>query len=265
MAGWFDRNTHVRTHRSGQTKCRTRGHVDLASNDEVLLHDRCLNCLLGVTVDLEAIALQQRAVAPTLGVIAGLSATALQTMSTATALGIKAGLSATAAFPAMSPASTAYATVGSSTYAIPYWCKYIDVILLSAGGGGTVTWVTLERGIDTPWSTSTITITVGDGSSAGGSFGGTGDAGARTVATVNGNTIEGIGGKAGPGTQAGQPVASGNTNSNKDLLLNGVTYFGGAVANVATPNPPGGGGRGGNSFSAGNKGARGQAWSRAYQ
>ena len=39
-------------------------------------------------------------------------------------------------FPAMPPATWPQQSAGSYTYDIPYWCTYIDVFLLGAGGGG---------------------------------------------------------------------------------------------------------------------------------
>jgi hypothetical protein len=45
-------------------------------------------------------------------------------------------LTVAAAFPANPLATTEFSTTGPNTYDIPYWCTYIDLILLGGGGGG---------------------------------------------------------------------------------------------------------------------------------
>ncbi|MFF0706971.1 glycine-rich domain-containing protein [Gordonia sputi] len=194
------------------------------------------------------------------------------------------GDSATATFSAVS-ATTATITA-TGTYTIPVWCRYIDVVLLGAGGGGNGgdtgtgqagnggtggawTTITLQRGVDIPWTATAITITIGAGGSGGakgsGNNGGTGGATTATVAGVGSSSA--AGGAGGNGTGGGQTGASpGNT------TYLGTTYTGGAAAsgNGTAGNAPGGGAAGGNGGifgggSAGGTGARGQAWITARQ
>ena len=85
------------------------------------------------------------------------------------------------AFPTTPPATWAEQSGGSYTYDIPYWCTYIDLFLLGAGGGGAYgfpgnggqagSWnaVTLYRGsgatpsglVKIPATTPSIDIAVG--------------------------------------------------------------------------------------------------------
>ena len=200
--------------------------------------------------------------------------------------------SAAGLFTAHAPAPTAITTIGAYTYPIPVWCRYIDVVLLGGGGGGEGggwglpggggygglwAWVTLERGVDIAWAVKQITGSVPDGGNGGGSgpIPGGGSAGGNATATPTGGstvTANGGAGRSGAGgsNQAGFLTSNGNTNGGRDLLLNGVTYTAGALVtsgNGGAGNPPGGPGRGANSFSGSpaGKGARGQVWFRAYQ
>lgn len=193
---------------------------------------------------------------------------------------------ATAGFSAWAAVVTPF--TASGTYAIPVACRYIDIIVLSGGGGGggaqfaftpaqggdagVFAWITLERGVHIPWAATAITINVGGGGSAGTGAGSGGNGGASS-AVVNGATVvtaAGGTGRGGTGTQNGDPVSTGNTNSGRSLLYNSVggattQYDGGAESTGSTANVPGSGGRGGSAFSNGNAGARGQVWCRAYQ
>jgi len=183
-------------------------------------------------------------------------------------------LSVTAAFPANPPASTEYPLAGNYTYDIPYWCIYIDLILLGGGGGGANaiggvipgaggqagfwTTTTVQRGPDIPFTTTSIAITVGPGGAGAVN-------GAPTTATATGMAPQtAIGGTQGAGTNGTTGDSPGNQ------IYNGVTYTGGAAQNTpgAPGNTPGGGGGGANPLAgAPNPGAggHGAAWVVARQ
>ncbi|OHU71398.1 hypothetical protein BKG86_17245 [Mycobacteroides chelonae] len=181
-------------------------------------------------------------------------------------------------FPTTAAVRTEFTATGAYTYTIPWWSRFIDRITLGAGGGGggaqssftpaqggdagVFAWGTLERGVDIPWSLVSITGSVGAPGTAG-TGGNSGGNGGATTSTANGNTLTGSGGigRGGVGTQNGDAVTSGNTNSGKDLTLSGQLYVGGAINSGV----PGGGGRGANAFSSGTAGARGQAYYYARQ
>ncbi|AXH46776.1 hypothetical protein SEA_ACOLYTE_32 [Mycobacterium phage Acolyte] len=184
-------------------------------------------------------------------------------------------------WPAFIPVPTQITTAGAYTYNIPSGCSFIDVILLSAGGGGmgmgfATAWgeggypgnwlaFTLRRGIDIPMGTLAITGTVGAGGAAGagGLGGGPGGNGGNTTAVATGMTtrtaIGGLGGTA-------RNLAFGGRAAG-DQVWNNRTYTGGGLQ--AGPSgaglPPGGGGAGATvSVIAGGAGAIGSAWFYAY-
>ncbi|WP_094359901.1 glycine-rich domain-containing protein [Mycobacterium marinum] len=168
---------------------------------------------------------------------------------------------------------TVIAPAGAYSYQMPSWATHVDVILLAGGGGGGGGaainlgglgghWqtATLERGVDIPWSTTTITGVIGSGGSAG-SGGGVGGNGGVTTATATGMTpLSATGGVAsGSQTIVGQGSYPQTTN------FNGRTYRGGGQTGIGTAGvAPGGGGSGGYPFLPGQWGARGQAWFYAY-
>lgn len=194
------------------------------------------------------------------------------------------GDSATATFSAVS-ATTATITA-TGTYTIPVWCRYIDVVLLGAGGGGAGgnSWgadgkggsagqwvaITLERGVDIPWTTVSFAVTIGTGGTAGSRGNGSGGAGTNTIAAIPGASQAATGGSGGSGTNA-----VGSTDyygaSPGSMAWQGRNYSGGAQVGKSTNgNPPGGGGGGGaggvfGRDRAGGTGARGQAWITARQ
>jgi hypothetical protein len=196
---------------------------------------------------------------------------------------------ATNGFTARAPLPATITTVGTYTWTIPVWCRYIDIVLIGGGGGGQggqgtgiagcggygATWygVTWERGVDIPWNVVAITGLVGDGGAGGPSnpaFNQPGVDGSPTTATfAGGPVVSAAGGLKGDAVINGQ-----NGKSPGNFTWNGILYVGGAAVTSGTAapgNPPGGGGRGGNlgafgiGQSAGGKGARGQAWFRAFQ
>ncbi|QST90059.1 hypothetical protein PROPHIGD91-3_56 [Mycobacterium phage prophi91-3] len=188
----------------------------------------------------------------------------------------------TAAFPVMPPSTTAYAAAGTYTYTIPYWCNKIDVVLVGGGKGGGGGWaggvtggggnagawatITLVRGVDIPWTTSTITIII-PAAAAGGTSGNKGANGGTVTASATGWTagLSAVGGTADQfgTTQTGQSPGTQNFNTQP--------YPGGAAQPSASGNgnAPGGGGAGGNggifSGNTGGLGGVGGAWCRAYQ
>ncbi|MGC5248913.1 hypothetical protein ACPXB3_18535, partial [Gordonia sp. DT219] len=197
--------------------------------------------------------------------------------------------SMTAGFPATAPASATYPTPGTYSYAIPPWCRYIAYAALGAGGGGgrhnafsaftgrggaAGTWTTgiLERGVDFPWTATTITITIG-AKGVGGGLNGT--AGGDTTITIpGGSVLTATGGAGGLGNQAGSPTSGGSPGN---ATVDGQTYVGGTggASGSGTSSPgagvaPGAGGGGGggglvNGQQNGADGADGRAWIRARQ
>lgn len=170
---------------------------------------------------------------------------------------------------------TTYTASGAYTYTIPTWCNKIDVLVLGGGqggGGGSAgngtggqcgSWVvtTLQRGVGIPWSTTTITGTVGAGGTAGGAGGGTGGTGGTSTATATGmTTLSAVGGSGGTGATNVTGASPGNQ------TLDGITYYGGGTqGNLNNPGrAPGGGGGAGGFASAGGVGAAGQVWFYAW-
>ncbi|ASR85912.1 hypothetical protein SEA_PEANAM_28 [Mycobacterium phage Peanam] len=201
----------------------------------------------------------------------GASDAAAATLLTAMAgTGSSSAAAASNAYPATEPLRQEFITPGAFTFAIPYWCEYIDVVLLGGGeagtngsfagngqGGRAGLWftITLRRGVDIPWTATTITGVVGAGGASNGANGG---ATTMAVAGVSGSAAGGDGGM-GLLTPSGQGAG--------DMNYNGELYVGGA-SQTSLNNPgrePGGGGAGGGFLSSGGRGGRGQAWIRAYQ
>jgi len=192
-----------------------------------------------------------------------------------------------AAFPAMSPATQNFSSTGNGTYNIPYWCRYIDVVFIGGGasgqtgngaistagkGGNPGQWqaVRLERGVDIPWTATTLTLNVGSGGARPANSDNAGPtAGANTVLTYQnlaGQTIT-LTAAGGSGTQSSQ---NGGVPGN--FTFQGVPYTGGngGTGNAGAGAQPGAGGAGGNggifgSRTQGGLGGNGQAWCRAYQ
>lgn len=196
-----------------------------------------------------------------------------------------AGDSALAGFTPHAEATLSFTAVGQAVYVIPVWCRFVDVVLLGAGGGGASSGiayllggfpgeagkyatVTLERGVDIPWATTQIVITISSGGSrgSGGFTGNPGGKGGNTLASAAGWAgLTGVGGDGGVTSATGTPDNAGI--SPGDLTYNGRAYKGGGSAGTGKPgDPPGGGGGGGGSFGqAAGVGASGAAWCRAYQ
>jgi hypothetical protein len=193
------------------------------------------------------------------------------------ALAGKGNLAVSAGFPAHDPDNAQFVAPGSYDYAIPYWCNTIDLVLLGAGGGGSVdglggnggasgSWetVTLQRSDDggetqIPWATTSISVTVGSGGGPGGVNGAPPADGGATTATAAPTTWTGDGG---PGGVSPDQTGGGAGDQN----YKGNTYSAGPEQTVpgAPGNAPGGGGGGGANFFAG-AGAGGAAWIVAYQ
>lgn len=191
-------------------------------------------------------------------------------------------LSATTAFPYFPPALTNITPAGGYSWAIPYWCHKFDAVVLGGGAGGTGggasfvnggggyngnwSYATLTRGTDIPWSTTSVTGSVGGGGAGGGCNLVPGGVGGSTSASATGwGGISGSGG----GGQAGYNDTTGRGPG--DLTWDGITYPGGW--NVAGGGPgayPGGGGGGGvggflSCAGGGGNGQNGTAWFYAYQ
>jgi hypothetical protein len=183
-------------------------------------------------------------------------------------------LSVTAAFPTNPPATTEYPLAGNYTYDIPYWCTYIDLILLGGGGGGANaiggvipgaggqagfwTTTTAQRGNEIPWTTTSIAVVVGTGGAAAAN-------GASTTATATGMASQtAIGGTQGAGTNGTTGASPGS------VTYQGPTFTGGAAQTApgAAGNAPGGGGAGANPLAGApnpGAGAHGAAWVVARQ
>ncbi|AZF97465.1 minor tail protein [Mycobacterium phage Capricorn] len=225
-----------------------------------------------------------KAVAAALNVSSTSAAAVLRAVAPAAST---SGTSASAAFPAMAPVSQRFATVGEFEFLIPYWCRYVDVILVGAGAGGNGgsaalaaghggeggKWaaVTLERGVHIPLTLASIVCTVRAGGTPGGG------------AVVGGIATDGNPTTAQAAEWAGLSAAGGVHRDRIGLLhqpgdgpgdftFKGVLYVGGAPTNSGNGtagNSPGGAGRGGDGGafvgSPGGVGAPGAAWFRAYQ
>lgn len=179
-------------------------------------------------------------------------------------------LSITAAFPPNAPISTPFSAAGTFTYDIPYWCTFIDLVLLGGGGGGSNSvglvagtggqagsflTVTLQRGVGIPWTTPSISITVGSGGAAATN-------GGSTTASATGMAPQtGLGGIQGAGMHGTTGESPGT------VTYQGHTYTGGGAQTFAgfAGNAPGGGGGGGGPLGAGGAGAAGAAWVVARQ
>jgi hypothetical protein len=186
-------------------------------------------------------------------------------------------------FPAMpaTPWPPQPLQAGSHTYDIPYWCTYIDLFLLGAGGGGAYglpgnggqagSWnaVTLYRGsgatpsgsIQIPSTTPSIDIAVGAGGAAGTNALGPGAGGPTTA------TAAGISQRTAPGGAGGANTNSyGAAVTPPTKTLNVTTETGGGLQIIGSGNgiAPGGGAAGG--FVAnGGTGADGAVWIVARQ
>jgi Concanavalin A-like lectin/glucanases superfamily len=184
-------------------------------------------------------------------------------------------------FPTMSPATWPQQAAGSYTYNIPYWCTYLDVFLLGAGGGGAYgfpgnggqagSWkaVTLYRGsgappsglIQIPATTGTIDIAVGSGGAAGTNTVGPGAGGPTTASAVGLSQRTAAGGAGGGSINSDGAAVNPPTET-----LNGTTETGGVIQIVGSGNgvAPGGGAAGGFVVNGGT-GADGAVWIVARQ
>lgn len=173
-------------------------------------------------------------------------------------------------WPPPKPVLTTFSTAGSYTYTIPEDCDCIDVILLGGGEAGTgITWgngsggkagswvtVTLVRGVDIPWSTTSITGVVGAGGTGNG-----GDGTPSTAVISGGSTYTAAGGSGNMGLTVPGGQGAGTQ------VFNGMSYVGGGGQGSLgnTGNAPGGGGAGGGfGTSVGGNGAVGCVWFYAY-
>jgi hypothetical protein len=187
----------------------------------------------------------------------------------------------TPTFPTMPAATWSQLAAGNYTYPIPYWCTFLDLFLLGAGGGGAYgfpgnggqagSWnaVTLYRGpgappaglVQIPATTGSIDVAVGKG----------GAAGTGAVAPTQGGdstaTATGLPTRKGGGGMGG---ASGNSDgaavNPPTQTLDGTTETGGVLqiiggANGVAP----GGGAAGNFALNGGTGADGAVWIVARQ
>lgn len=186
-------------------------------------------------------------------------------------------------FAPHAPTTQTISTVGLNTYDIPYWCTYIDLILVGGGGGGSyssfssavggaggqLVGQTFQRGGAIPWMTTTITVTVGSGGKAGTGSGGP-TAGGPTTATWTGKPGSTPLTAGGGGAMASTMGQTGTGTSPASVTVNGTPYSGGTsqATPAGTGNKPGGGGAGGSGIDldvAGGAGAAGVAYVVARQ
>ncbi|ALF00559.1 minor tail protein [Mycobacterium phage Bricole] len=206
-------------------------------------------------------------------------------LGTRTDSGVGADMATSAGFAPHAALAATFSTAGAYTFTIPVWCRYIDVILLGAGGGGRGmmligTWgeggwggnwsvTTLERGVHIPWTARTITGAVGaggSGSSAGLSPARGATGGSTTASTDgwSGTATGGIGGQ-----NAVSP--NGRAVNPRTQTVSGQTYTGGdevtpgALSGTTGAAPGGGGSAAITTGVRGGAGARGQAWFYCYQ
>lgn len=180
-------------------------------------------------------------------------------------------------FPPTAALFQNFTTVGAGTYTIPRWCDKIAMIALGGGGGGQASAafgavgkggyngeygsMTVERGVDIPYSQTTMAVDVGAGGAAG-VWDGTGFGKNGEASTV----VTGAGTLTGPLGAGGVGFGDNDGESPGNLNYDGISAVGGATqTGNAAGNPPGGGGAGSPSLSSGYAGARGQVWFRAYQ
>lgn len=191
-------------------------------------------------------------------------------------------------FPNVAPVVTTFDTIGTHTYAIPYWCTKLDIVALGGGGGGqgggalnsageggnAAIWasVTKVRGTDIPSNAAQLSITVGKGGDHGvGPLKGVGTDGMpSSVQYATTLLLASAGGIAGSSGATGGD-RTGHGPSPATLTFNGQTYAGGqySPSSGQVGSTPGGGGSGGNGGLAGGSngydGGHGQVWIRAYQ
>jgi hypothetical protein len=179
-------------------------------------------------------------------------------------------LTGTASFPSHDPATQRYDGADTYSFAIPFWCTRIDLVLLGAGGGGSYSdfgngvvggaggWqtVTLARGTGIAWATTTIDVTVGQGGS-GGAPNVAATPGGDTTASwdTTTQTATGGGGGATTGAQSGNGPSPTSDSVGDATLAAGAAQLNAAAAG----NAPGGGGSGGDVFGQGGAGADGAA------
>jgi hypothetical protein len=180
-------------------------------------------------------------------------------------------LTAQASFPGHDPTSKPYPGAGTYAFSIPFWCTRIDLVLLGAGGGGSYApfsngvgggaggWktVTLARGTDIAWATTTINVTVGQGGSGGTPNAADATPGGDTTASWDATMQTATGGGGGAST-SGQ---SGDGPSPTSESVGGATLTAGTTQSTpaAAGGGPGVGGAGGDVISPGGAGADGAA------
>ena len=163
----------------------------------------------------------------------------------------------------------------AGTYTIPYWCRYIDLVLVGGGasgqtgnggngqagkGGNASSWVTvtLERGVDIALTAISLTVAVGAGglTPANSDFAGP-NAGAAS--SVSGSGITTVSTAGGSGTRGDQNGASPGNVSYQGIVLAGGSAGTGNAGVGQAPNASGAGGNDGFFYlrTKGGAGARG--------
>lgn len=181
-------------------------------------------------------------------------------------------------------AETTLAITATGQYTIPRWCDAIDFVLIGGGSGGyggnggngqdglggnAGSWdaITLRRGVDIPFQTTQLQVTVGAAGAQSPGRESAGGAGGNSLVYSPSLSVLATG--AGGQPRNGYGNAQGLTAA--PFTYNGVTYTGGAGGGENTAgSAPGGGGGGGyggffTSAGPGRAGGAGRVWARAYQ
>lgn len=195
----------------------------------------------------------------------------------------RGAIQVSAGYPAMSPEVSTYTTPGTSTYTLPYWWRYLDIVMIGGGasgqtgsgatntagkGGNASSWttVTLERGVDVPSMATSLTVVVGDGGA---------QAANSDLASPNSGEDSSVSGTG--MTTVTSPGGSGTTSTQNGVSPGNVTYqtvtrTGGSAGTgsggaATAPGASGAGGNGGifGSRTRGGAGARGEVVLRVRQ
>jgi hypothetical protein len=220
---------------------------------------------------------------PTIPVpFAGVGALSIATQAQTTAalaLSGDGGLTITPTIPTFDPV-TAVITINGS-YQIPWWANRLEVVVLGGGGGGCqgkllqtgqggtagkFGTAIYTRGVNIPWSTTSLSCSVGARGPAASNASQPNPAGNGGASSVSGTGIATVTGAGGLG---GANSGSVNGQGAGSVSLGGITYTGGDTAQGLlgqSSNAPGGAGIGGGvGNGAGGPGALGQIWIRAVQ
>lgn len=186
-----------------------------------------------------------------------------------------------AGYPTMAAQTQTF--TASGTYSLPYWWRYLDIVMIGGGasgqtgngangqagkGGNPATWVTvtLERGVDVPAMATTITVVVGTGGAtpANSDLAGPNPGG---YSLVTGSGMSTVSSSVGFGTASGQNGASPGNVTYQTITRTGGSAGTGNGGSATAPGASGAGGNGGvlGSRTRGGAGASGEVVLRVRQ